>query len=69
MLKITSFPPRAQNSGFAVKHHPDVEADVLMDLDQTDDEVTARISSPGEGLTSASAFMRLVSFSSITFLL
>ncbi|GJJ11153.1 hypothetical protein Clacol_005384 [Clathrus columnatus] len=58
MFKIASFPPRVQHSITAVKHHPDVEADVLMDLDEIDDEVTTKISSPGESLTSASAFMR-----------
>lgn len=58
MFKISSFPPRAQQ--IAMKHHPNVDADILMDLDETDEEVTAKVSSPGERLTSAFAFMRFV---------
>lgn len=59
MFKISSFPPRSQHISSTMKHHPDVEAEILMDLDETDDDdIMAKISSPGERLTSAYAFMR-----------
>ena len=44
---------------------PNVANDALMDLDDDvdDDDTTAKISSPGESLTSSQAFMRQVPFS------
>lgn len=51
-----------------MKHHPDVETDVLMDVDyyDGDDDGFAKISSPGETLTSSHAFMRYVSLCTVT---
>lgn len=42
----------------AVTRMPPVQDDVLMDEDEDEDDTTAKISSPGETLTSSQAFMR-----------
>jgi len=61
MFKVTSYPIRTDSQPTYTKHHPDVEHDILMDLDENDEnDVFDRISSPGEILTSSHAFMRYV---------
>lgn len=42
----------------AVRHHPDVEDDVLMDLDEELEVAGSKLTYPGESLTSAQDFMR-----------
>ncbi|KAF8518947.1 exosome complex exonuclease rrp4 [Hysterangium stoloniferum] len=58
MFKISSFPHRPEQQYTAVKQHPDVEFDMLMLDDIHEEEPFAKISSPGESLTSSYTFMR-----------
>jgi exosome complex component RRP4 len=61
MIAFTSFPVPPDNDLVdygAARHHPDVEEDVLMDLDQDFEHGALKLTCPGESLTSAQTFMR-----------
>lgn len=63
MITFASFPATSEASGSygATRHHPDVEDDVHMDLDEDDfEEGVQRLTVPGESITSSHAFMRYV---------
>jgi exosome complex component RRP4 len=60
MIAFLSFPlPSVNTEGYGVaRHHPDVEEDVLMDLEDDIEAGGSKLTCPGESLTSAQAFMR-----------
>ncbi|KAG6808012.1 hypothetical protein H0H92_005693 [Tricholoma furcatifolium] len=58
MIAFTSFPVHPDDYDPSHKHHPDVEEDVLMDLDDELDSFGFKITYPGESLTSSQAYMR-----------
>ncbi|KAI0721003.1 exosome complex exonuclease rrp4 [Cerioporus squamosus] len=61
MISFASFPATSEASGGfgTTRHHPDVEDDVHMDLDEDDfEEGVQRLTVPGESITSSHAFMR-----------
>ena len=64
MITISSFPANSRdNDNYEeMRHHSDVEEDVLMDAleDEDDNWSDARLTSPGAPLTSSHAFMRYV---------
>lgn len=64
MFSFASFPaPQDLASPRNTKYHPDVDDDLLMDLDidsKDGGDLSAKLTSPGESLTSAQAFMRCV---------
>ena len=63
MISFASFPATSEASGSygTTRHHPDVEDDVHMDLDEDDfEEGVQRLTVPGESITSSHAFMRYV---------
>ena len=72
MFSITSSAPLSDPSTYTyTRHHPDAEDDAFMDVDLDDDvdddgDKTAKLTSPGEPLTSAHAFMRFVFQNSAT---
>ena len=64
MISFASFPPASDASGSygTTRHHPDVEEDIHMDLDEDDfEEGVQRLTVPGESITSSHAFMRYAS--------
>lgn len=63
MFTFTSSAPLSDPSTYTyTRHHPDAEDDAFMDVDNDDvdddGDKTAKLTSPGEPLTSAHAFMR-----------
>lgn len=61
MIAFTSFPVSSDelSTGYSTtRHHPDVEADISMDLDDDFEAGGSKVTYPGESLTSAQAFMR-----------
>ena len=65
MFSFTSSAPLPDPSAYTyTRHHPDAEDDAFMDVDNNDVDddgtKTAKLTSPGEPLTSALAFMRFV---------
>ena len=61
-ISLASFPADAKDTYASTRHHPDVEEDVRMDLDEDDfDEGMHRMTVPGEPITSSHAFMRYAS--------
>ena len=63
MISFASFPSTSEAYGGygSTRHHPDVEDDMHMDLDEDDFEENAqRLTVPGESITSSHAFMRYV---------
>ncbi|EJF65945.1 exosome complex exonuclease rrp4 [Dichomitus squalens] len=61
MISFASFPSTSEAYGRYgnTRHHPDVEDDVHMDLDEDDfEENVQRLTVPGESITSSHAFMR-----------
>ena len=66
MISFASFPSPSDASGSygTTRHHPDVEEDIHMDLDEDDfEEGVQRLTVPGESITSSHAFMRYASLS------
>ena len=63
MISFTSFPlPLTDNQTLHI-HHPDVEEDVSMDLDDDQELIGlggSKLTYPGESLTSSQAYMRYV---------
>jgi exosome complex component RRP4 len=60
MITFASFPASSDNTFDRTRHHPDL--DILMDDDDDFEAGGSKLTCPGEGLTSSSAFMRLVDF-------
>lgn len=61
MIAFTSFPVQPDyNADYGEsRHHSNIEQDVIMDLDNDDFEAgAAKLTHPGEPLTSAQAYMR-----------
>lgn len=66
MFTFTSFAVRQGNNDYltAARHHPDVEDDIDSDVDMEDEDEfgagssRSKLTTPGEMLTSAQAFMR-----------
>lgn len=61
MITFSSFPSTSEAYGSYTntRHHPEVEDDVGMDLDEDDfEENVQRLTVPGESITSSHAFMR-----------
>ncbi len=61
MISFASFPSTSEASASYAntRHHPEVEDDVGMDLDEDDfEENVQRLTVPGEPITSSHAFMR-----------
>ena len=61
MLAFTTFSVPSDNNpeGYGTRrHHPDLEDDVLMDLDNGFEHGGSKLTCPGEFLTSAQTFMR-----------
>lgn len=58
MISFASFPSTFEAST-STRHHPEVEDDIGMDLDEDDfEENVQRLTVPGEPITSSHAFMR-----------
>lgn len=65
MISFASFPSTFEAST-STRHHPDVEDDIGMDLDEDDfEENVQRLTVPGEPITSSHAFMRYANTSNV----